>query len=929
MGIISEIGRKDIRVRMLIWGISISLVVGALTMVYPFALMISGSSKSSVDASENRLIPSFLTDDEIMYQKSVEALFNEQSSVFQAAYDVQNGDFKQLALPDKKNINTRLVNDWNEFIKTRNYKHYYYGLAFIAVNNSRNTVPVNLRRFKNMLAERFDGNLDEMNKAMGLELVSWNVLGVSPALYLTPRAMPNTDTELYNTYYAFKEKFFDGSQKEQPLVNRYFINPEGYYKTGYLRAQYTQKIENYNAKHKTQYASWDEVKLTRNYPADKKKYTDLQRKDWEEFVRLLLNRFWIKVKPEALPVYHTYLKARYGNKIAELNKLYGTKYKSFSEIKLVTRLKEFPFFGARLSDWNQFIQGWNAPDGKQYKVPIEYLQITGAIYDFRDYLKNKYKTIAAVNELFDDLNNEIQKKYKAWKAKIIVHPGALSSYRVFLKARYGNKIADLNKLYNSKYKSFAEIEMPTQLDDFSLFKKRLYDWGRFIIGWNDKDGKHYQLPVKELQLTKAVKVKYKTIADADKAVADAGKTVAIAEKAVADAKNDFVKLLAKITVKPEILTTYQDYLKASYSSKIGRLNELYGSKYKDFNEIKLVTQLKKFPAYGARLTDWSLFLTGNTFKVADEDIKPAGVKKAVTAAAEIIAVADKELKNANMTLTEEKNELVGTRKTMSKVNLALFDANKEFNFDDWSEIRSQQQPSHYFWIEENSAALKWEFLKRNFMAVFSYIVLHGYAIWNTFVYCFTAVLCALIVNPLAAYALSRFNPPSTYKILLFLMVTMAFPPMVTQIPVFLLLRELNLLNTYGALVLPALANGYSIFLLKGFFDSLPQELYESAQIDGASEVRIFLQITMSLSKPILAVIGLQTFQAAYSNFMMALLYCQDENMWTIMPWLYQLQSNSCQGVIFTSLIIAAIPTFLVFAFCQNIIMRGIVVPVEK
>jgi multiple sugar transport system permease protein len=233
------------------------------------------------------------------------------------------------------------------------------------------------------------------------------------------------------------------------------------------------------------------------------------------------------------------------------------------------------------------------------------------------------------------------------------------------------------------------------------------------------------------------------------------------------------------------------------------------------------------------------------------------------------------------------------------------------------------------WIKKNSNALKQDFLIRNFVSVFDYIILHGYAIWNTFVYCATAVLCALIVNPLAAYALSRFNPPSTYKILLFLMVTMAFPPMVTQIPVFLLLRELSLLNTYGALILPALANGYSIFLLKGFFDSLPKELYESAQIDGASEVRIFLQITMSLSKPILAVIGLQTFQLAYSNFMMALLYCQDENMWTVMPWLYQLQTNSCQGVIFASLIFAAVPTFLVFVFCQNIIMRGIVVPVEK
>ncbi|MFA6717164.1 MAG: ABC transporter permease subunit [Victivallaceae bacterium] len=258
-------------------------------------------------------------------------------------------------------------------------------------------------------------------------------------------------------------------------------------------------------------------------------------------------------------------------------------------------------------------------------------------------------------------------------------------------------------------------------------------------------------------------------------------------------------------------------------------------------------------------------------------------------------------------------------------------ANKVFgtNYDEWSDVKSPQQAAHYLWMKKHSATLKWEFLKRNFLAVFDYIVLHGRAIWNTFVYCASAVLCALIVNPLAAYALSRFNPPSTYKILLFLMVTMAFPPMVTQIPVFLLLREFNLLNTYGALILPALANGYSIFLLKGFFDSLPQELYESAMIDGASECRIFLQITMSLSKPILAVIALQTFQAAYSNFMMALLYCQDERMWTIMPWLYQLQSSSCRGVIFASLIIAALPTFLVFTFCQNIIMRGIVVPVEK
>jgi multiple sugar transport system permease protein len=162
-----------------------------------------------------------------------------------------------------------------------------------------------------------------------------------------------------------------------------------------------------------------------------------------------------------------------------------------------------------------------------------------------------------------------------------------------------------------------------------------------------------------------------------------------------------------------------------------------------------------------------------------------------------------------------------------------------------------------------------------------------------------------------------------------MLVTMAFPPMVTQIPVFLQLREFGLLNTFAALVLPGLANGYAIFLLKGFFDSLPRELYEAAQIDGAPEWTMFWHITMSLSKPILAVIALNAFTLAYANFMFALLICQDPDMWTLMVWLYQLQMRSGPGVLYASLILAALPTFLVFLFAQDIILRGIVVPVEK
>ena len=126
-----------------------------------------------------------------------------------------------------------------------------------------------------------------------------------------------------------------------------------------------------------------------------------------------------------------------------------------------------------------------------------------------------------------------------------------------------------------------------------------------------------------------------------------------------------------------------------------------------------------------------------------------------------------------------------------------------------------------------------------------------------------------------------------------------------------------------------MANGFMIFMLKGFFDSLPQELYEAAEMDGANEWTKFWTITMSLSKPILAVFALGAFTGAYSAFMMALIIIPDQSMWTLMIWVFQLQSEANQAVVYASLVITAIPTFLVFAFCQNLIIRGIVVPVEK
>ena len=358
-----------------------------------------------------------------------------------------------------------------------------------------------------------------------------------------------------------------------------------------------------------------------------------------------------------------------------------------------------------------------------------------------------------------------------------------------------------------------------------------------------------------------------------------------------------------VRVDDGVLPIYCGFLKAKYR-RVDALNRHYGTSYESFSDVPLITEP---PFEGLALSDWAAVIsgwkdpdTGTEYRVPADQLRVHSIEFLF------------------------RDYLEGKYGEIGALNAALGTAYRGF-----MEVIPPQRDAHYLSFLDSRAELRWEFVTRNYRTVLDYLLFHGRGILNTAIYCTLAVLFALLVNPLAAYALSRYRMPSTYKVLLFLMMTMAFPSMVTQIPVFLMLRKLHLLNTFAALVLPGLANGYSIFLLKGFFDSLPRDLYESAAMDGASEWTMFWRITMSLSTPILSVIALQAFTAAYANFMYALLICQDEKMWTLMVWLYQLQERSGQAVLYASLLIAAIPTFVIFVLCQKVIMRGIVVPVEK
>ena len=236
----------------------------------------------------------------------------------------------------------------------------------------------------------------------------------------------------------------------------------------------------------------------------------------------------------------------------------------------------------------------------------------------------------------------------------------------------------------------------------------------------------------------------------------------------------------------------------------------------------------------------------------------------------------------------------------------------------------------YVEVTSRVPAMRASYALESFQRVTDYMVGRGRAVQNTVYLILLSLIAALTINPLAAYSLSRFSMKQSHKILTLFLATMAFPPAVSMIPVFLLLRDMNLLNTFAALVFPTIANGYSIFLLKCFFDSLPRELYEAAEMDGASEAQTFRLVAMPLIKPILAYIALMTFVNTYNGFMWAFVICPDQEMWTIMVWVFDFQSrNPGFNYVMASVLLASIFPLIIFLMVNKIIMRGIMIPQMK
>ena len=201
-------------------------------------------------------------------------------------------------------------------------------------------------------------------------------------------------------------------------------------------------------------------------------------------------------------------------------------------------------------------------------------------------------------------------------------------------------------------------------------------------------------------------------------------------------------------------------------------------------------------------------------------------------------------------------------------------------------------------------------------------------LFNTFYYAAGAVFFQLVFDTAAAYALSKLRPVFGDVILGLMLATLMIPAMVLIVPQYVTAIDLpilhvNLLDSPWAIWLPLVANAFNIFLLKRFFDSIPEDLMAAAQVDGASPLRTLWSIILPMSRPILGVVSIFAVTAVWKDFLWPKLVMPSPETRTVSVGIYAFAGGTPMNVVIAASVIAAIPTVIIFLLFQRNIMSGL------
>ncbi|MFF5564119.1 carbohydrate ABC transporter permease [Streptomyces sp. NPDC012623] len=201
-------------------------------------------------------------------------------------------------------------------------------------------------------------------------------------------------------------------------------------------------------------------------------------------------------------------------------------------------------------------------------------------------------------------------------------------------------------------------------------------------------------------------------------------------------------------------------------------------------------------------------------------------------------------------------------------------------------------------------------------------------LWNTVVQAAGAWILQLVLCTGAAYALSKLRPAFGKVIMGGILATLMVPAQALLVPKYLTIADLplihtSLLNDPLGIWLPAVANAFNLYLLKRFFDRIPRELLEAAEIDGAGRLRTLWSILLPMSRPVLGVVSIFALVAVWQDFLWPLMVFSDTDKQPISVALVQLSQNIPLSVLIAAMVIASIPMVLMFLVFQRHIIAGI------
>ncbi|WP_373324607.1 carbohydrate ABC transporter permease [Reticulibacter mediterranei] len=212
----------------------------------------------------------------------------------------------------------------------------------------------------------------------------------------------------------------------------------------------------------------------------------------------------------------------------------------------------------------------------------------------------------------------------------------------------------------------------------------------------------------------------------------------------------------------------------------------------------------------------------------------------------------------------------------------------------------------------------------NFIYVFTQVPFLTYML-NSFFVAVTVTVVALLFHSMAAYALSWLKFPGRDVIFLAIFSTFLVSLPIILVPLFILVKTLGLLNSYGGLIIPAIFNAFGIFMLRQFYITIPRELGEAAVLDGCSYWQVYWHLILPLSRPIMSALAVFFFLANWNSFLWPLTITSDQNFWMVQIGIaaFQQQYSSAWNYVMAASVVAAIPTLLLFFFFQRQLIESI------